>query len=117
MLKRITYTLREEGKALETFEDDSNNAFEIDMNRAFINKYGCIDLSVLIEGRWYSIAMLFFSEDSDESCIACGGDGILQVTVYDDGAENDKLEIQRCDTCQRFKTDEEAQAAYIKGGA
>jgi hypothetical protein len=52
-------------------------------------------------------------------CQACANDplgvpGVLLCAVYDETLDEDVDEIQRCDDCKVFESDEEARAAVAK---
>ena len=51
-------------------------------------------------------------ETAIEPCEACGGDGWLRVNVGND--QKPKHQIQRCDACEQFASDEAALEAMIK---
>ena len=51
-------------------------------------------------------------ESENEPCEACGGDGWLRVNVGSE--QKPQHQIQRCDACEQFASDEAAMEASIK---
>jgi hypothetical protein len=49
---------------------------------------------------------------NDSPCEACDGDGWVRCNIGNDQAP--QFQIQRCDACEKFKSDEEAQVAAMK---
>ena len=52
-------------------------------------------------------------ESETVPCEACGGNGWLRVNAGND--QKPKHEIQRCDACEQYASDEAALGASIKG--
>jgi hypothetical protein len=52
-------------------------------------------------------------ESATEPCEACDGTGWVRCNAGND--QSPQVEIQRCDACERFDSDEAAQEAAAKG--